>query len=161
MLPHVAPAEEPAETAAVEDYDNIDEALDNLDFDPTNIAFAGTWQGYYQGIYRANVAINNIPEVENIDPQLQRRLIAENRFLRAYYYFFLVRAFGGVETIAPLGQGTIHVGQAYGIEAAHDYRPGVLVHRYRRVMTVAAADGYLVVTRWSPVSLDAARNFGR
>jgi hypothetical protein len=79
--------------------------LDNLNFDPGNIAFRDTWTGYYQGIYRANVAIRNIPDVQ-MDEGLKARLVAENKFLRAYYYFFLVRAFGGVPLITePLRPG--------------------------------------------------------
>ncbi len=72
--------------------------LDNLSFDPGNIAFSTTWPGYYQGIYRANVAIQNIPSA-NMDATLKARLIGENKFLRAYFYFFLVRAYGGVPLI--------------------------------------------------------------
>jgi hypothetical protein len=72
--------------------------LDDLNFDPGNIAFSTVWEGYYQGIYRANVAIQNIPRVEG-DEALKARLIAENKFLRAYFYFFLVRGFGGVPLI--------------------------------------------------------------
>src|SRR5205823_13284912 len=69
--------------------------LDNLTFDPGNLAFADPWAGYYKGVYRANVAIQKIPDVP-MDATLKARLIGENKFLRAYYYFFLVRAFGGV-----------------------------------------------------------------
>lgn len=79
--------------------------LDNLNFDPGNNAFSGTWTGYYQGIYRANVAIANIPEID-MNANERARLVAENKFLRAYYYFFLARAFGGVPLItAPLQPG--------------------------------------------------------
>src|SRR5205809_4444785 len=67
----------------------------NLTFDPGNVAFAVPWAGYYEGVYRANVAIQHIPDV-TMDATLKARLIGENKFLRAYYYFFLVRAFGGV-----------------------------------------------------------------
>ncbi|MGI9175946.1 MAG: RagB/SusD family nutrient uptake outer membrane protein [Rhodothermales bacterium] len=73
--------------------------LDDLNFDPGNIAFSTVWGGYYQGIYRANVAIQNIPDVPEMDEALRARLIGENQFLRAYFYFFLVRAFGGVPLI--------------------------------------------------------------
>jgi hypothetical protein len=69
--------------------------FENLSWSPTQQAFRGTWGGYYSGIYRANVALNNIPDID-MDADLQSRLLAENRFLRAYYYFFLVRAYGGV-----------------------------------------------------------------
>ena len=76
--------------------------LDEKTFGPSNIAFEGTWSGYYTGVYRANVAIQNIPSIE-VDPQLKERLMGENKFLRGYYYFFLVRAYGGVPKItAPL-----------------------------------------------------------
>lgn len=72
--------------------------IDMFDFGPENIAFQDTWSGYYQGIYRANLAIENIPNID-MDEELRSRLVAENKFLRAYYYFFLVRAFGGVPLV--------------------------------------------------------------
>lgn len=79
--------------------------LDNLTFDAGNLAFRDPWLGYYQGIYRANVAIQNIPNV-NMDEELRARLVGENKFLRAYYYFHLVRAYGGVPLITePLEAG--------------------------------------------------------
>ncbi len=73
-------------------------AFDNLNWLPTNSAFRGTWNAYYRGIYRANVALENIPPIE-MDEELKARLLAENKFLRAYFYFFLVRAYGGVPLI--------------------------------------------------------------
>lgn len=77
-------------------------ALDEKTFGPSNGAFRGTWSGYYSGIYRANVALQNIPPI-SMDSALKDRLIGENKFLRGYYYFYLVRAFGGVPKItAPL-----------------------------------------------------------
>lgn len=79
--------------------------VDNLTFDAGSIAFSTVWNGYYLGIFRANTAILNIPQVEG-DDAMKARLMAENQFLRAYYYFFLVRAFGGVPLLTePLEQG--------------------------------------------------------
>lgn len=79
--------------------------LDDLNFIADNAAFRTTWMGYYQGIYRANVALEGIPTI-SMDAELQARLIGENKFLRAYFYFFLVRAYGGVPLItAPLRPG--------------------------------------------------------
>lgn len=72
--------------------------LDNLNFDPGNLAFSDPWGGYYRGINLANVAINGISGM-NLEPGLKARLVAENKFLRAYYYFFLARAFGAVPLI--------------------------------------------------------------
>ena len=79
--------------------------MDNLTFDAGNLAFRDPWNGYYQGIYRANVAIEGIPNVD-MDEELRDRLVGENKFLRAYYYFHLVRAHGGVPLITrPLTPG--------------------------------------------------------
>ena len=79
--------------------------LDDLVFDPVNAAIGTSWNGYYQGVYRANVALEGIPGID-MDAQLKARLIGENKFLRAYFYFFLVRAYGGVPLItAPLRPG--------------------------------------------------------
>ncbi|MGP9821350.1 methionyl-tRNA formyltransferase [Salinarimonas sp. NSM] len=94
------------------------------------------------------------PRASDADRTLDFRLPVETLMRR-------VRAFGPIETLARIGQGTIHVAQAHAIAATHDHEPGRLVHQYRRTLTVAAGDGFLVITRWSPVSLDAARNFGR
>lgn len=80
--------------------------LDNLDFDPGEGPFNEAWRGYYQGIYRANLAIANIPGID-MDAGLRARLVGENQFLRAYFYFFLVRGFGGVPLITePLPAGS-------------------------------------------------------
>ena len=57
-------------------------AMDDLAWDAGNGNFSTTWNGYYQGIYRANQAITNIPDIE-MDEALQARLIGENKFLRA------------------------------------------------------------------------------
>jgi len=87
--------------------------LDEKTFGPSNIAFGDTWSGYYSGVYRANVALENIPSIDNMDAGLKSRLIAENKFLRAYYYFFLVRAYGGVpEITAPLKPSEFQQSQA-------------------------------------------------
>lgn len=79
--------------------------LDNLAWDAGLGPFSETWSAYYQGIYRANLAITNIPNIA-MDETLRARLVGENKFLRAYYYFFLVRAYGGVPLITqPLRPG--------------------------------------------------------
>lgn len=78
--------------------------LDEWTFNPGNNVFSGTWGANYVGIQRANQAIQNIPDIE-MDEELKERLIAENKFLRAYFYFFLVRAYGGVPLITAPFEG--------------------------------------------------------
>ncbi|MDX1637817.1 MAG: RagB/SusD family nutrient uptake outer membrane protein [Balneolaceae bacterium] len=81
------------------------QSIDNFTFTPTNGLFRLTWEGYYQGIYRTNLAIRNIPDID-MDPELRDRLVAENKFIRAYLYFFLVRAWGDVPLVLePLEPG--------------------------------------------------------
>ena len=53
------------------------------------------WNGRYQSINLCNQVIDNIPAI-NMDANLKARYIAEAKFVRAYEYFRLVRAFGDV-----------------------------------------------------------------
>ncbi len=72
--------------------------LDEFTFDASNVAISGAWQGTYHTIFRANLAIENVPGIE-MDPTLRNRLVGESRFLRAYAYFRLVQWFGDVPLI--------------------------------------------------------------
>lgn len=57
----------------------------------------GIWQKYYTGIYRANVILSKLDGVNwGADSSAKRTYEAEARFLRAYFYFDLVRFFGNV-----------------------------------------------------------------
>lgn len=78
--------------------------MDEWTFNPGNNVFSGSWGARYVGIQRANQAIVNIPDID-MDPELKERLLGENKFLRAYYYFFLVRAFGGVPLVTEPFEG--------------------------------------------------------
>ncbi|HEY8399908.1 MAG TPA: RagB/SusD family nutrient uptake outer membrane protein [Cytophagaceae bacterium] len=65
---------------------------------PSNPAVDAQWKALYIGIYRCNLVISKIPDIE-MDAGLKSRIVAEAKFLRAYYYFFLVRLFGGVPIV--------------------------------------------------------------
>jgi hypothetical protein len=54
------------------------------------------WQENYEGVSLANTVIRFVPDVEMNDEAFRDRLIGEAKFLRAYYYFELVRVYGGV-----------------------------------------------------------------
>lgn len=73
--------------------------LDEFSHNATNVAPSTVWSGYYTGIFRANLAIDGIPKVPEMDENLRQRLIGENKFLRAYFYFNLVRWFGDLPLI--------------------------------------------------------------
>ncbi len=70
----------------------------NFSIIPTQDGLDRWWSALYQGIKRANVVIEKVPEI-NMDAALQQRYIAEARFLRGLYYFDLVRAWGGVPIV--------------------------------------------------------------
>ena len=72
--------------------------MDNLTFDANDVSFKDIWNGRYDGIYRANNALFYLEQFQ-IDPQLRNRLIGEVKYLRALYYFDLVRCFGGVPIV--------------------------------------------------------------
>ncbi len=61
----------------------------------TNPLTTRLWGGCYVGIGRANIVLQKVPSMQ-IDPAIQQRSIGEASFLRAKYYFDLVRAFGDV-----------------------------------------------------------------
>ena len=72
--------------------------MDNLTFTSTSLSFNEIWEGNYQGIARANQALKYLPDL-SIDETLKNRLIGESKFLRALFYFRLVRMYGGVPLI--------------------------------------------------------------
>ena len=72
-----------------------------------------------------------------------------------------VRAFGTVETIARLGDARVFVAEAQGWRERHQHSPGAVVHRHRRHVVIAALDGYVQITRWSPIALAEAGQIGR
>ncbi|WP_216679649.1 RagB/SusD family nutrient uptake outer membrane protein [Hymenobacter siberiensis] len=69
--------------------------LDNYNIPATNPLTSRLWGGCYIGIGRANIVLQKVPAMQ-IDPAIQARSIGEAEFLRAKYYFDLVRAFGDV-----------------------------------------------------------------
>jgi len=81
--------------AVVYDMENWKTATNNtflLDF----------YRGNFQGVGRCNLALDYIPAMDidtALTVSLKNRLIGEVKFLRAYYYFRLVRVFGGVPKI--------------------------------------------------------------
>ena len=56
------------------------------------------WNDYYQGIFRANVLLSKLPQI-NMPENTKARFAAEAKSLRALYYFELVRLFGNIPLI--------------------------------------------------------------
>ncbi|MBS7788160.1 RagB/SusD family nutrient uptake outer membrane protein [Flavobacterium sp. CYK-55] len=72
--------------------------LDALNFDSSMVSLKEVWDAHYEGIYRANSALYYLEQL-SINQNLKNRLIGEVKFLRALWYFDLVRCFGGVPVV--------------------------------------------------------------
>lgn len=83
---------DPGDTGADKDL------MDNFGYGATSLSPSEVWAGNYVGVGRCNQAIENVPKF-NIDAGLKARLLGEAKFLRAWYYFNLVRCYGGVPKI--------------------------------------------------------------
>ncbi len=75
--------------------------MNNFTFTPSSFggAVCDNWYtGNFVLIARSNLVINSEPYFE-FDDSLQKRILAEARFIRGFAYFNLVKAFGGVPKI--------------------------------------------------------------
>lgn len=59
-------------------------------------AIENTWRVLYRGINNANIFIEKTPDALVEDESIKEGMIAQARFLRAFYYLELVRAWGDV-----------------------------------------------------------------
>jgi starch-binding outer membrane protein, SusD/RagB family len=72
--------------------------MDNFTYGPTSLSPDEVWRGNFIGVGRCNQAIDNVSKF-SIDAGLKSRLIGEAKFLRAWFYFNLVKCYGGVPKI--------------------------------------------------------------
>lgn len=70
----------------------------NLTNNSDNGYGATYWTSNYRGIANANLAIAKIPDI-SMDEAAKKRYLGEARFLRAYYYYELIRIFGNIPLI--------------------------------------------------------------
>ncbi|MCF0056892.1 RagB/SusD family nutrient uptake outer membrane protein [Dyadobacter sp. CY356] len=68
---------------------------DNFSVGSTDGQLGAFWSAQYKNINYANQVLDNIPAIE-MTAALKERYLAEAKFIRAYSYFRLVRAFGDV-----------------------------------------------------------------
>jgi len=78
------------------------QALATFSANAENGVILGRWQIRYIGINRANKLIEGITDNELISDEVRTRVIAEAKFLRAFYMFELVKVFGGVPIVTKI-----------------------------------------------------------
>ena len=86
-------------------------ATDNFSWTPTLGPQAGFWRKNYKGIYRANLFLEKIDAIDDASTAFKTRTKAEVHFLRAKFYFDLVRSFGNI----PLITNTLDPSEYYTI----------------------------------------------
>jgi len=69
--------------------------INDFAVNPDNGEIELIWRHYYEGIVRANNVTSYVPDID-MDEELKQRIIAEAKFLRAYYYFHLTNIFGEI-----------------------------------------------------------------
>jgi len=75
----------------ISDIQNIDQ----FNYVRTNSVLANVWQYYYEGVSRANYLLYYVPGI-GMDAALKNRILAEAKFLRAYFYFNLANIYGEI-----------------------------------------------------------------
>ncbi len=80
---------------------------DNFTVTSTQGQLGGFWEAQYQNINYANQVLDKVPAI-SMNESLKARYLSEVKFIRAYSYFRLVRAFGGV----PLRLHAVNAGDA-------------------------------------------------
>lgn len=73
--------------------------LDDYNVIPQNGLIGDIWEDTYKGIQRANIVINKITNIDFEDESTKQARIGEMKFIRALYYFNLVRIFGDIPLV--------------------------------------------------------------
>lgn len=76
--------------------------IGTLDVSSENPKLNSFWKSSYNGIFRANTVLANIDLPADYSSMQKEQFIGESKFMRALFYFDLVRIFGGVPPITTL-----------------------------------------------------------
>ena len=67
--------------------------------------FSDLWKINYKGIYRCNMLLESLPQISFNSQQSHDQVEGETRFLRAYFYFNLMKTFGHIPLIVTSQSG--------------------------------------------------------
>ncbi|WP_031267772.1 RagB/SusD family nutrient uptake outer membrane protein [Mucilaginibacter oryzae] len=85
------------------------QAINNYTLTPALGPHNEFWAINFQGVNRTDVLLENLPKVPGLSADLLKRYTSEGKFLRAHYYFDLVRLFKNV----PLILNTLNLTNVY------------------------------------------------
>ena len=110
------------------------------------------WTQYYKGIATANLSIEKIPTIPAIDPEEVKTLLGEAYFLRAWYYFNLVRMFGNIPLVT----------ESVGLDSEQlrpsQAEPEAVYNQIVQDLTTAEASGLPWTDQSGKVSLGAVKS---
>jgi len=58
-----------------------------------NVAY---WQATYNRLFQVNAAIESLSATKSLTPAVKQQLLGEARFMRAFYYFYMVNLYGDI-----------------------------------------------------------------
>ncbi|MCF8231040.1 MAG: RagB/SusD family nutrient uptake outer membrane protein [Bacteroidales bacterium] len=73
--------------------------FDRYTLEATNNYLEEVWQSSYKGISQANIVLEKVPSIAEMDSSLRQRIVGEAHYLRGLFYFNLVRMYGSVPIV--------------------------------------------------------------
>jgi hypothetical protein len=87
-----------------------EDQLNTFNIPTNNPMLLSIWQRNYIGVYRANLLLEKLPEIDATD-EFKLRAEAEAKFLRAYFYFEQVKYFENIPLLLTTIKGPSEFGQ--------------------------------------------------
>lgn len=69
------------------------------DLTSRNLGDGNSWSGYYSIIYNVNALIEGLTSSSGLTAAVKQQLLGEAKFMRAFFYFYLVNLYGDVPLI--------------------------------------------------------------
>lgn len=120
----------------------------------------GYWESLYQRIFITNSAIEGLSVAKNLTPAVKDQLLGEAKFMRAFFYFYLVNLYGDV----PLVISTEYLVNAVmprspksevwaQIEADLTDAQSLLSSKYLNADVITSATDRLRPTKWAAAAM--------
>ncbi len=130
-----------------------EDQLNNFNIFTTNPMPYSIWKKNYIGIYRANLLLEQLPNIEATEA-FKERTVAECKFLRAYFYFEQVRYFENIPLLTATIKGPSEFDQSQNTPAeVYNQIALDLVEAIEVLPTVIPANEIGRVSKWAAESL--------
>ncbi|PLW98113.1 MAG: hypothetical protein C0593_06575 [Marinilabiliales bacterium] len=127
--------------------------LNTFNIPTANPLVHAIWLKNYTGIYRANLLMEKIDEIDASD-EFKARIVAECKFLRAYFYFELVRFFENIPLLTNTLAGPSEYSQPQAAPSdVYDQIALDLVEAMAVLPATLPAAEYGRVTKWAAQGL--------